>query len=93
MIFEVLAHTPVGAGGELQLTDAIGIAINAMPLTAFQFAGTRYDCGSHDGLLSASVARQSMVKAGMVSGPQMASVPMAGGFIAQRLTGPEGLRP
>lgn len=93
MIFEVLAHTPVGAGGELQLTDAIGIAINAMPLTAFQFTGTRYDCGNHDGLLSASVARQSMVKAGMVSGPQMATVPMAGGFIPHRMTGPEGLRP
>ena len=93
MIFEVLAHTPVGAGGELQLTDAIGIAINAMPLTAFQFTGTRYDCGSHDGLLSASVARQAMVKAGMVSGPQVATGPMAGGFIAHRMNGPAGSRP
>ncbi len=64
MIFEVLAHTPQGAGGEIQLTDAIGIATHAVALTAFQFSGTRYDCGNHDGLLAASIARQAFVKSG-----------------------------
>lgn len=62
MIFNVLTHTPYGAGGELQLTDAIAIATHAVPLTAFQFSGVRYDCGNHDGLLSASVARQACVR-------------------------------
>lgn len=60
-IFEILKHTPTGAGGELQLTDAIAIATNAHPLTAFRFSGDRYDCGNHDGLLAASVARQTIV--------------------------------
>ena len=58
MIFEILPRTPVGAGGELQLTDAIAIASNALPLSAFKFSGVRYDCGNHAGLLSASIARQ-----------------------------------
>lgn len=74
MIFDVLQHTPYGKGGELQLTDAISIATHATPLTAFQFSGTRHDCGNHDGLLAASQARQSRVKqqnvaAGTRSGP------------------------
>jgi UTP--glucose-1-phosphate uridylyltransferase len=62
MIFDVLSHTPFGVGGELQLTDAIAIATNALPLTAFRFAGNRFDCGNHDGLLAASQSRQAMVK-------------------------------
>jgi UTP--glucose-1-phosphate uridylyltransferase len=62
MIFEVLEQTPFGRGGELQLTDAITISGRALPLTAFQFSGIRYDCGNHDGLLAASVARQAAVR-------------------------------
>ena len=62
MIFDVLSHTPQGKGGEVQLTDAISIAALAVPLTAFQFSGTRYDCGNHDGLLAASNARQAIVR-------------------------------
>lgn len=62
MIFDVLAHTPPGKGGELQLTDAITIAALAVPLTAFQFSGTRHDCGNHDGLLAAANARQATVR-------------------------------
>jgi UTP--glucose-1-phosphate uridylyltransferase len=62
MIFDILAHTPPGKGGEVQLTDAITIAALAMPLTAFQFSGTRHDCGNHDGLLAASNARQASVR-------------------------------
>lgn len=67
MIFDVLGHTANGAGGELQLTDAIETATRSVPLTAFQFSGTRYDCGSHDGLLAASNARQAMVRAGRIN--------------------------
>jgi len=62
MIFDVLGHTPKGTGGELQLTDAIAIATHSVPLLAFRFSGTRYDCGSHDGLLAAANARQTAVK-------------------------------
>ncbi len=69
MIFDILAHTQKGAGGEVQLTDAIAIAARSVPLTAFQFSGTRYDCGSHDGLLAASNARQAAVKACRVIAP------------------------
>ena len=69
MIFDVLAHTPTGAGGELQLTDAIAIATHSMPLTAFRFSGTRFDCGNHDGLLAASSARQTAFKASQMNTP------------------------
>lgn len=73
MIFDVLGHTPKGTGGELQLTDAIAIATRSVPLTAFRFSGTRYDCGTHDGLLAASNARQAVVKAD----PMRALLPIA----------------
>ena len=69
MIFDVLARTAIGAGGELQLTDAIAIASRSVPLTAFRFSGTRYDCGTHDGLLAASNARQAAVKAELMAAP------------------------
>ncbi len=62
MIFDILSHTPPGKGGEVQLTDAITVAARAVPLTAFQFTGTRHDCGNHDGLLAASNARQASVR-------------------------------
>jgi UTP--glucose-1-phosphate uridylyltransferase len=58
MIFDVLENTPTGKGGEVQLTDAITISGRAVPVVAFRFSGTRHDCGNHDGLLAASVARE-----------------------------------
>jgi UTP--glucose-1-phosphate uridylyltransferase len=61
-IFDALENTPMGKGSELQLTDAIAASIASNPVTAFQFSGTRYDCGNHDGLLAASVARQREVR-------------------------------
>jgi len=67
MIFDVLQHTPRGAGGEVQLTDAIAIATHAVPLTAFLFSGERFDCGNHDGLLAASMARQCAVKTALLA--------------------------
>ncbi len=74
MIFDVLAHTPPGAGGEIQLTDAIAIAANALPLTAFRFSGERYDCGNHEGLLAASLARQAIVSAQKKGAPRRTAV-------------------
>ena len=59
MIFDVLENTPSGKGGEIQLTDAISISGRAVPVVAFRFSGTRHDCGNHDGLLAASVARKA----------------------------------
>jgi UTP--glucose-1-phosphate uridylyltransferase len=67
MIFDVLDRTPNGRGGELQLTDAINISARATQVLAFKFRGTRHDCGNHDGLLGASLARQAAVRAKLVS--------------------------
>jgi UTP--glucose-1-phosphate uridylyltransferase len=61
-IFSTLQTTPRGAGGEIQLTDAIAADATKMPLHAFRFTGQRFDCGCHDGLLEAGLARQRDVK-------------------------------
>ena len=46
-----------GAGGEIQLTDAIAEEIvNGNPVYGFRFRGQRYDCGSKAGFLQATVA-------------------------------------
>ncbi|MGR3622244.1 MAG: UTP--glucose-1-phosphate uridylyltransferase, partial [Pseudophaeobacter sp.] len=46
-----------GAGGEIQLTDAIAEDIAAaVPTHGFRFQGERYDCGSKAGFLQATVA-------------------------------------
>jgi len=62
MIFDVLENTPSGKGGEVQLTDAISVSSRFLPVDAFKFSGTRHDCGNHDGLLAASVARKAEVR-------------------------------
>lgn len=62
MIFDALENTPSGKGGEVQLTDAITISGRSMPVVAFRFSGTRHDCGNHDGLLAASVARKIVAR-------------------------------
>ena len=61
-IFATLARVSGGAGGEIQLTDAIAVDAGRVALTAFRFSGKRFDCGSHDGLMEAAVARQIAVK-------------------------------
>ncbi len=61
-IFATLLGIPRGAGGEIQLTDAIASDGARLPLTAFRFSGHRFDCGSHDGLIDAAIARQRAVK-------------------------------
>ena len=59
-IFDALATQEPGAGGEIQLTDAIARGAAEVGLGGFQFSGTRFDCGSKKGVLSASLflARQ-----------------------------------
>jgi UTP--glucose-1-phosphate uridylyltransferase len=54
-IFDCLENTRPGAGGEIQLTDAIAQLLAASDVNAFRFAGTRFDCGSHLGFVEATV--------------------------------------
>lgn len=54
-IFEILEHTPKGAGGELQLTDAMRTLALRDGMTAVEFSGTRYDMGSKLGFMIANV--------------------------------------
>lgn len=55
-IFDKLETTGRGAGGEIQLTDAIADLLDDEAVHAYAFKGTRYDCGSKMGYLKASVA-------------------------------------
>jgi UTP--glucose-1-phosphate uridylyltransferase len=54
-IFHHLKTMPPGAGGELQLTDAIARLLAEERVVAYQFDGRRYDCGSKLGYLEATV--------------------------------------
>jgi len=55
-IFAQLDRIRPGAGGEIQLTDAIGSLLKEERVLAYRFRGTRYDCGSKLGYLQATVA-------------------------------------
>jgi UTP--glucose-1-phosphate uridylyltransferase len=55
-IFDMLETTQRGAGGEIQLTDALRSLIDEQPVFGFQFEGQRHDAGTRLGYLSASVA-------------------------------------
>jgi len=54
-IFDLLESTPRGAGGEIQLTDAIAALLKEEQVLAYEFKGQRYDCGSKLGYLKATV--------------------------------------
>ena len=54
-IFEMLEKTEKGAGGEIQLTDAIAKLLQQETVMAYLFKGKRYDCGSKMGYLQATV--------------------------------------
>ncbi len=54
-IFDLLESTPRGAGGEIQLTDAIAALLIEEQVLGFQFKGDRYDCGSKLGYLKATI--------------------------------------
>ena len=54
-IFDILDNTPPGAGGEIQLTDAMATLARRDGMTAVDFTGTRYDMGNKLGIMQASV--------------------------------------
>jgi len=54
-VFDALKEVKPGAGGEIQLTDALDMLIKHHPVYAYEFDGKRYDAGSPMGLLKASV--------------------------------------
>ncbi len=55
-IFKHLERHRPGAGGEIQLTDAMAQLIGLQPFHGFRFDGRRFDCGSKIGFLEASIA-------------------------------------
>lgn len=54
-IFGILENTPLGAGGELQLTDAMAYVARTEGMVGVEFSGTRYDMGNKFGILKANI--------------------------------------
>ncbi len=54
-IFDLLEQTTPGAGGEIQLTDAIAALLKETRVFAHRFAGTRFDCGNKAGMVRATL--------------------------------------
>ncbi|MDA0655686.1 MAG: UTP--glucose-1-phosphate uridylyltransferase GalU [Proteobacteria bacterium] len=55
-VFEYLDKGQAGAGGEIQLTDALALMIGTAPFSGLRFEGTRYDCGDKVGFFEANLA-------------------------------------
>ena len=55
-VFRELDKHTAGAGGEIQLTDAIAATIAEVGFHGLRFEGTRFDCGSKEGFLEATLA-------------------------------------
>ncbi len=55
-IMKILDQQEPGAGGEIQLTDAMAKLIGTQPFHGFTFDGQRYDCGDKAGWLTANIA-------------------------------------
>jgi UTP--glucose-1-phosphate uridylyltransferase len=55
-IFAILAAQEKGAGGEIQLTDAMLTLLKRQPFYAFRYEGRAFDCGSKLGFLAANIA-------------------------------------
>jgi UTP-glucose-1-phosphate uridylyltransferase len=55
-VFRHLDKGTRGAGGEIQLTDALAAMIGAAPFHGLRFAGTRFDCGDKVGFFEANLA-------------------------------------
>ena len=53
-VFEVLRYLPKGAGGEIQLADALNIQAKNGLVDAVPLKGQRFDCGSIEGFMKAS---------------------------------------
>ena len=58
-IFNILDETKPGLNGEIQLTDAIRSFLSNDSVFAYEFQGSRFDCGSKEGYVSAIVDRAS----------------------------------
>jgi UTP--glucose-1-phosphate uridylyltransferase len=54
-VFDSIRNQSGGVGGEIQLTDGIAGLMSHESVYAFQYAGKRYDCGSKEGFLEATV--------------------------------------
>lgn len=54
-IFDILEETPLGAGNELQLTDAMKTLAQTKGVVAVDYEGTRYDMGNKFGILQANI--------------------------------------
>jgi UTP--glucose-1-phosphate uridylyltransferase len=54
-VFGHIRSNPKGAGGEIQLTDGIARLMETEGVHAYQYRGKRYDCGSKEGFLEATV--------------------------------------
>jgi UTP--glucose-1-phosphate uridylyltransferase len=54
-IFPMLEKTRSGAGGEIQLTDAIAQLLKQDKVLAYEFEGRRFDCGTRIGLIEATI--------------------------------------
>ena len=55
-VFEQIRAQPRGAGGEIQLTDGIAGLLKTEIVHAYEYAGKRFDCGSKQGFLEATVS-------------------------------------
>jgi len=54
-IFQSIRAQPRGVGGEIQLTDGIAGLIGQEPVYSLRYSGKRYDCGSKEGFLQATI--------------------------------------
>ena len=54
-IFSILSEKPRGAGGEIQITDAMQMLMRQQAFTGVKYDGRVFDCGSKIGFLSANV--------------------------------------
>jgi UTP--glucose-1-phosphate uridylyltransferase len=55
-IFDYLERQSKGAGGEIQLTDAISASLEKHEVYGYRFEGTRFDCGDKAGFIEANIA-------------------------------------
>lgn len=55
-IFEFLERKVLGAGNEIQLTDAMSLLLEEQPIFGYRFQGTRFDCGDKAGFQKANLA-------------------------------------
>ena len=55
-VIEALSNHETGAGGEIQLTDAMAKTIGSVPFSGYRFSGKRFDCGSKAGFIEANIA-------------------------------------